>query len=116
MHTKFLNKSINHIVETDFIHTNSETRHIYLIKRHNTPIKNKKLKKMYTNKSISTNNSIYIFYFMYTIIIIIFSLVAPIRGLPKPKGLWGLPHADCASNLAFHISIKPPNLPNVGKQ
>ncbi len=73
---------------------------------------------MYTNKSISfmyTNNFFYIFYFMYTIIIIFF-IGCPLRGIPKPKGLWGLPQADYASNLAFHISIKPPNLPNVGKQ
>ena len=37
--TKFSNKSINYTVGTDFIHTNTETIHIYLIKRHNTPIK-----------------------------------------------------------------------------
>ena len=44
--TKFSNKSINHIVETDLFHTNTETHLIYFIKRHKTPIKNKNKKQL----------------------------------------------------------------------
>ena len=36
--TKFSNKLVNQIVDTELIHTNTETHHIYHIKRHNTPI------------------------------------------------------------------------------
>jgi hypothetical protein len=41
MQAKFSNKLVNHTVETKLIHTNTKTHHIYLIKRHNTPIKQK---------------------------------------------------------------------------
>ena len=36
--TKFSNKLVNHTVETELIHINTETYHIYLIKSLNTPI------------------------------------------------------------------------------
>jgi hypothetical protein len=57
-----------------------KTQHIYLIERHDTPIKNK-IKTMYI---IYTN--FFFFFLMYTIFFL-FSFVIPLRGLPKPKGL-----------------------------
>ena len=110
----------NHTVETNLIHINIETHHIYLIKMHNTSINNNNNNNnclgfylyfcfgfnfllyigLYIDLLVCSPTYNFLFFlcilikisFMYTIIYIyIFFIDCPLGGLPKPTGLWGLP-------------------------
>ena len=92
MQTKFSNKLVNHTVETELIHINTETHHVYFIKSDNTLIKNKnknknKNKIMYTNKK-NILLSILILY-IYILLIFFFHLLPPWR-VAQAQGLVGL--------------------------